>query len=465
MSIQHFDLAIIGSGSGNSIPDERYDATSIAMFEESIYGGTCLNVGCIPTKMFVYAADVADAARSSERFGVHASVDSVDWPAIVERVFGRIDPISAGGREYRTDRCDNITVYSSHVRFDGVDDASGYYRLITDAGDQVLARQVVIAAGSRAQVPDVIAASGVRYYTNDDVMRLPDLPKTMTILGSGYIATEFAHVFAALGTEVTVVARSGRLLRGLDAELSERFTAVAATQWNVLLDQTVSGANQLEDGGVRLSFADGTHIDSEVLLVATGRTPNGDKLGLASLNIDLLDDGRVPVDAHGRTPAPNVWALGDVSSPFQLKHVANHEQRVVTENLLKGWHADNLDRFNHRYVPFAVFTHPQIAAVGLTEEEARKGHDVAVKVQNYGDVAYGWAMEDTTGFCKLVADRATGKLLGAHIMGPQASTVIQPVIQALNFGLTVSDMARGQYWIHPAMPEVLENALLGLELD
>ncbi|NLG47084.1 mycothione reductase [Gordonia sp. (in: high G+C Gram-positive bacteria)] len=466
VTTQQVDLAIIGSGSGNSIPDERFESTTIAIFEEGVYGGTCLNVGCIPTKMFVYAADVAAAARSASRYGVDASVNGVDWPAIVDRVFGRIDPISAGGKEYRVDRCDNITVYSSHVRFEGRDESTGRYRLITDAGDEVLATEVVIAAGSRSDVPQVIAESGTRYYTNNDVMRLPALPKRMAIVGSGYIAAEFAHVFAALGVEVTIIARSGRLLRALDDEISERFTQVAGEQWNVVLNAAMTGATTQADGSVQLEFADADPVDADVVLVATGRTPSGDLLNLASIDVALLDDGRVPVDEHGRTSAPNVWALGDVSSPYQLKHVANHEQRVVQANLLRGWSADDLESFDHRYVPFAVFTAPQIAAVGLTEAQARAtGRDITVKVQNYGDVAYGWAMEDTTGFCKLIADRATGEILGAHLIGPQASTVIQPIIQAMSFGQSAKDLARGQYWIHPAMPEVLENALLGLEFD
>jgi mycothione reductase len=162
-----------------------------------------------------------------------------------------------------------------------------------------------------------------------------------------------------------------------------------------------------------------------------------------------------------------VWALGDVSSPHQLKHVANHEARVVAHNLV---HPQDLRSFDHRYVPAAVFTHPQVATVGLTEAEARgHGHDVATKTQRYGDVAYGWALEDTTGLFKVVADRRTGRLLGAHAMGPHASSLIQPVIQALSFGgaagpLTAHELALGQYWIHPALTEVLENALLGLDL-
>ncbi|WP_143965426.1 mycothione reductase [Gordonia zhaorongruii] len=462
------DLAIIGTGSGNSIPDDRFDSTSIAIFEEGVYGGTCLNVGCIPTKMFVYASDVADAIADSAKYGVHGRIDSVDWPAIVARVFGRVDPISAGGREYRVNRCENITVYESHVRFDGRAD-DGRYRLVTDAGDEVLATQVILAAGARPSIPDAIADAGVPYYTNNDVMRLPALPDRLVIIGSGYIASEFAHVFSSLGTRVSVIARGPKLLRALDSDISGRFTEVSQTQWDVHLNTDVTGASALpgDDGGagVRLEFADGATIDADALLVATGRTPNGDKLSLETIGIALTDDGRVPVDEYGRTPAHGVWALGDVSSPYQLKHVANHEQRVVQRNLLAGFDADSLESFDHRFVPAAVFTDPQVAYVGLTESQAgEQGLDITVKVQDYGDVAYGWAMEDTTGLCKLIAERGTGRILGAHIIGPQASSIIQPAIQAMSFGLTAPEMARGQYWIHPALPEVLENALLGLEV-
>jgi mycothione reductase len=172
----------------------------------------------------------------------------------------------------------------------------------------------------------------------------------------------------------------------------------------------------------------------------------------------------VVVDEYQRTTARGIYALGDVSSAYQLKHVANHESRTVRENLLLDWDdTDSLKHSDHRYVPSAVFTDPQIAMVGLTENQARaKGFNIATKVQDYGDVAYGWAMEDTTGIAKIIVDDDSGLILGAHIMGHQASSLIQPIIQAMSFGLAAQDMARGQYWIHPALPEAIENALLAL---
>ena len=213
----------------------------------------------------------------------------------------------------------------------------------------------------------------------------------------------------------------------------------------------------------RWSSTTGATLNADLLLVATGRISNADLLDAGQAGIDVAD-GRVAVDQYQRTSARGVFALGDVSSPYQLKHVANHEARVVADNLLCDWDdTASMAVTDHRYVPSAVFTDPPLATVGLTENQAvAKGLDISVKVQDYGDVAYGWAMEDTTGIVKLIAERGTGRLLGAHVMGYQASSIIQPLIQAMSFGLTAQEMARGQYWIHPALPEVVENALMGL---
>ncbi|OZF42885.1 mycothione reductase [Rhodococcus sp. 14-2470-1b] len=458
---EHFDIAIIGSGSGNSIADDRFADLKVALFEEhSPFGGTCLNVGCIPTKMFVYASEVAQTIRDSSRYGIDATIDKVRWPDIVNRVFGRIDPIAAGGKDYRENGSPNVTLFSGHATF------VGPRTIDTGTGSVITADQVVVAAGSRPVIPDAVAESGVRYYTNSDIMRLPELPEHIVVLGSGYIAAEFAHVFGALGSKVSIVARKNALLRGLDVDVSTRFTELAQRSWDVHLDSGEVSA--VSDGDrVGLELKDGTRVLGDVLLVAVGREPNGDRLGAEAGGIELDDEGRIVVDEFGRTTADGVFALGDVSSEYQLKHVANHEARIVQHNLLQHeWNdTSSFLAFDHRFVPAAVFTHPQIAEVGLTEEQARdEGFDIAVKIQDYGDVAYGWAMEDRDGFCKIVAEKKTGRILGAHVIGAQAPTVIQPLIQAMSFGTTVPEMARGQYWIHPGLPEVVENALLGLDI-
>ena len=458
---EHYDLIILGTGSGNSIPGPEFDDTSIAIIEKGAFGGTCLNVGCIPTKMYVYAADVALETKESRRLGLEARVESVDWQDIVTRVFDdRVDLIATGGEAYRRGpETPNIDVYDQHAVF------VGERTLRTGQGQEqkiISADRVVVAAGSRPFVPEAIAASGVHFHTNEDIMRLPELPASLVIIGGGYIAMEFAHVFDALGTDVTIVSRSP-LLRRLDADLGERFNALAEARFDVRSGRAAIGADQSPEG-VHVRLDDGSTVTAQVLLVATGRVPNGDQLDLASGGIAMTPDGRVEVDEFGRsTSAEGVWALGDVSSPFMLKHVANAEMRAVRHNLL---HPEDLRPMPHEHVPAATFTHPQVATVGLTEEQARaQGYDVTVKVQNYGDVAYGWAMEDTTGIAKLIADRRTGTLLGAHYLGPQASTLIQQMITVMAFGLDVREVATRQYWIHPALPEVTENALLGLEFD
>lgn len=235
--MNHFDLAIIGTGSGNSILDERYDGKKVAILEESTFGGTCLNVGCIPTKMFVYAAEVARTITASSKLGIDATLDDVRWSDIVKRVFGRIDPISAGGERYRTEDCDNVTVFRGHARF------VGPRSIDTGTGEVITADQVVIAAGSRPSIPNEVLEGGVRYHTNDDIMRLPELPERLVILGSGFIAAEFAHVFSALGVQVSIVGRSDRLLRHLDKDVSTWFTELAQRKWDVHLGNQIGRAH------------------------------------------------------------------------------------------------------------------------------------------------------------------------------------------------------------------------------
>ncbi len=464
--MQHYDLTIIGTGSGNSIPDPHVDPRwgdmRIAVCEQGTFGGTCLNVGCIPTKMFVYAAEVANTVRHASRYGIDATVDKVHWPAIVDRVFGRIDPIATGGEFYKRS-LPNIDVYASHTRF-GPTRTDGSYTLRTEAGDEFSSDKVVIAAGSRVHVPPAVLDCGVEHQTSDTIMRIPELPDHLVIVGGGFVAAEFAHVFSALGVHVTVVVRGHGMLTHCDETICHRFTGLAAQKWDLRTHLNLIGSHH-EGDRVVLEFDDGSTISADMLLVATGRVSNGDLLDADRAGVDVDEYGMVKVDQYQRTTARGIFALGDVSSAYQLKHVANHEMRVVRHNALLDWDdTAAMVASDHRYVPSAVFTDPQIATVGLSEADARSaGYDIAVKVQDYGGTAYGWAMEDTTGIAKVIGDRATGMILGAHVMGYQASSLIQPIIQAMSLGQTAHQVARGQYWIHPALSEVIENALLGLE--
>ena len=456
----HYDLAIIGSGSGNSLVTPDFAGERVAVIEGGTFGGTCTNVGCIPTKMFVYAAEVADAVRDAARYGVDATLEGVRWRDVRDRVFGRIDPISEGGLRYRQEG-PNTSAVLGHARFTGERELTVE---LADGGTEVVtADQIVVAAGARPVIPEVVTDSGVPFHTSDTVMRIDELPRRMVVIGGGFIAAEMAHVFSAFGVHVTVLARGSQLLRHLDTEISQRFTDLAREQWDVRTGVEVASIEQVDGGGVRLHLTGGACVEGDLLLVATGRRPNTDDLGADAVGLRLHGDGRIVVDEHGRTTLPGVWALGDVSSPWQLKHVANAEARAVAHNLV---HPDDLRRLPHTHVPSGVFSHPQVATVGLSEQACvDAGVEHVTFVQRYGDTAYGWAMEDTTSVCKLVADPRSGRLLGAHLLGPQATSLVQPLVQAMATGAHVHDVARGQYWIHPALAEVVENALLGLEVD
>lgn len=462
----HYDLVIIGTGSGNSILDQRFADWKVAVVEEGVFGGTCLNVGCIPTKMFVHAADMAVAPEESARLGVDSELRGVRWRDVRDRIFGRIDEIAEGGKQYRIEHADNanVTVYQGHGRF------TGHKELSVKTGDNsraetVTADRFVLAAGSRAAVPDIPGLSDVDYHTSDTVMRIDELPNRAIILGAGFIAAEFAHILTSFGVDVTVVTRSGAVLRAEDDEVSTRFTELMRDRVDLRTNRTTVAARNTGDGvALDLDGAQGPEtVSANLLLVATGRVPNTDLLNVAATGVTTLDSGHAKVDDYQRTGVDGIYALGDMSSPHELKHVANVEASVVQHNLL---HPDDPAPADHRYVPHAVFSHPQIASVGLTERQAREhGARYVTATQDYGGIAYGWAMEDTTGFAKLLAEPQSGLLLGAHIIGPQAATLIQPLIQAMSFGLDAASMAHGQYWIHPAMPELVENALLDLPLD
>ena len=448
-----FDLIIVGSGSGNHIP-AFLDGHRIAVVERDVFGGTCLNKGCIPSKMFVLPADRAVEAGEAAGLGVDIDVRGADWTAIRDRIFGRIDPIAAGGREYRAERCPNITLIEGTARFLPASD-DGLHHLDVD-GRRIAGRQVLIAAGSRPVVPPITGLVETGFHTSDSIMRLDALPNRLGIIGGGYIAAEMGHVFAGLGSSVSLFNRSDRLLSAHDREVAERFTAAFGTLVDLHLDHLPSRIER-RDGSVVVHCA-GEEVEVDALLVATGREPNSDLLDCDVVGIDMHRHGTIVVDAHQRTSVPGIWAIGDIANDVHLKHVANAEADVAFWNI---GHPDDLRMTDHRVIPAAVFSHPQVAAVGITEQAAEAEHlDVVVGRRDYAGTAYGWALGDTTGFAKVIVDRSSGLILGGHVMGPQASTLIQPVVQAMQFGQTAAAVARETYWIHPALTEVIENALL-----
>lgn len=469
MSIENYDLAIIGSGSGNSVITPYWDNKKVAIIDSGTFGGTCLNVGCIPTKMFAYPAQQVANAQDAERLGVTLNFEAANWQAMRDRIFSRVDAISEGGKAYRDKELEHTTLITEEVQF------SGPKQLTTSTGRILEADQIVLAAGSRPSLPDVPGLDLPGVHTSDTIMRIDALPKRMIVVGGKYIGSEFAAIFAGLGSEVIHINRSGQLLSDHDNTISDEFTRIAKEQWQVALNRTLHSIDQ-ENGRLRVNLSATGHETNDVVdyfvgdavLLATGRVPNTDRLNLPAADIDTAG-GFVARDDYlrvlsGGKPLDGVWAIGDIANPQMLKHVANHEQRVVSHNMENpaAMKTESLGP-----IPAGVFTRPQIASAGLTEDAARSlyGDDaITVKIQDYGDTAYGWAMEDSDGFVKIIAEKATGDIVGVHILGSEATNLIQPVLTAMSMNIPAHQLARGQYWIHPAMAEVVENALLGLDV-
>ena len=448
LSAEAFDLIIVGTGSGNSIPS-FLDDWKIAIVERDVFGGTCLNRGCIPSKMFVYPADVAVAADSSAKLGIDTQFNGADWSAIRERVFGLIDPIASSGRDFRATGSPNVTLIEGTADF--IDEHT-----LDVEGRQITAPNILLAAGARPVVPPIAGLMETGFHTSDSVMRLDELPKRLGIIGGGFIAVEMGHVFSGLGSEVTIFNRSNTLLREFDHDVSTTFTEVFGQRVQLLLGHIPTRVERVDEG-IKITCAVGEIIVDEIL-VATGREPNSDLLNVDAAGLDCHHHGTVAVDDTMATNVAGIWAVGDLANNYQLKHLANAEAAVAFWNIA---HPDDLRHQSYKAVPSAVFSNPQVATVGLTEQEATKqGRAFTVGRREYGGTAYGWAMADETGFAKVLVDAETGLIIGAHVLGPQASSIIQPLIQAMQFDQRADDIANQVFFIHPALTEVIENALL-----
>jgi mycothione reductase len=446
-----YDLVIVGAGSGNMLPTSALDGLRVAIIERDRFGGTCLNRGCIPSKMLVYAADVAETVRHADRYGIRAELVGADWPAIRDRVFERTDSLSARAAEVR--RLSGVDVYLGEARFVSP-------RVLDVGGRQLRGEQVLLAVGSRPRVPEIVGLNEVPFYTSDTIMRVDQLPASVVVVGGGYVAAEMSHVFGAFGTEITIVNRGPSLLRTLDDDVAQRFTERYSQRFDVRLRTHVQFVERTRHGvAVHLQGETGPGVvEAETLLIATGRTPNSDLLDVAAGGLTIDEHGHVVTDDTYATSMPGVWAIGDLTNHFQLKHLANAEMSIVLHNVL---HPGTPRRANFPVMPSAVFADPQVATAGPTERALREqGRGFVVASRDYSDRAYGWALEDTSSFAKLIADRATRRLLAAHIIGPQAATLIQPLIQAIYLDNTVEQLAHDVLYIHLALTEVISQALL-----
>src|SRR6478735_4973333 len=312
--MREYDLIVVGGGSGNMIFGPELDDWKCAIIEEDKFGGTCLHRGCVPSKMYVVAADVARAVRDAEHLDVRATYEGVDWTNLRDRIFGRLDPTDERAVRYR--ERSGVDVFRSHTRFVAP-------KVLEVDGEQLTARHIVVAAGSRPYVPEIRGLDTVPFHTSDTIMRIDELPASLMIIGGGFVAAELGHVFSSFGTDVTILQRSERLLMAEDEDVSTRFTELARHRMHVETEATVEGVER-SGAGVLVTWSDAagreTSREAEVLLVATGRVPNQDRIDAAAGGLAVDEHGHLVVDRQFRTVVDGVWAFGDIANHSQLKH-------------------------------------------------------------------------------------------------------------------------------------------------
>ena len=444
--MKQYDLAVVGSGAGLMVLEAALSqGLRCALVEDSKFGGTCLTKGCIPSKMLVYPADFIREAQRSRRFGVEVGNPTFDWNTISARMWEQINFHQT--IEKNLEGIPNLTVYKGRGSFNSPNSMVVRY---TDGrpDEEFRADKFVIAAGARSFVPPIEGLESVGYLTSERFFG-PDFPQkpweSLVIVGSGAISTEFAHIFSAYGTKVTLVARSERILTKEEAEISQLVTRQFEKHGiQVLTNSVPIGAHQ--EGQTKYLTVENrktgkqTIIPCQEILIAAGVQSNADTLALDKAGVAVDEKGWIQTNLYLETSQKNIWALGDINGKYQFRHKANHEAQVLMENLFAGGEKKEV---NYHSVPWTIFTHPQVSRVGMTESELKqKGIPYKAAKNYYSEVVGGRAMgyregDDDNGFVKVLVGE-NKNILGVHIVGPQSSVLLQPFVYLMNAGYRCS---------------------------
>ncbi|HNJ46961.1 MAG TPA: glutathione-disulfide reductase [Novosphingobium sp.] len=439
-----YDLFVIGAGSGG-VRASRIAASHgarVAVAEEYRVGGTCVIRGCVPKKLLVYASHFAHSLHDAPTFGWTLEGTRFDWARLRDFVASDVDRLE---RAY-TSTLDSNKVEHFHER--AVVAGPNTVRLAS--GREISAKVILIAVGAWPVLPEI---DGVEHcITSNEVFQLPELPRRVVIQGAGYIALEFAGVFNALGSQVTVVNRSDKILRGYDHDLTDRLLPIMQARGiEFAFNHPIEEVSKQTDGSLLVRTAGGLDLAADAVLVATGRKPKTQGLGLDSVGIELGSNGEIPVDDYNRTSCPSIYAVGDVTDRVQLTPVAIREGHAFADTVFGN--APRTVAYDH--IPSAVFTQPPIASVGLTEAQARTVHGhVQVFKSDFRPMQNMFSDQAERGYYKLVVDPASDRVLGVHMLGPDAPEILQAVAIAVKAGLTKTQFDE-TVALHPSMAEEL----------
>ncbi len=449
-----YDVVVIGSGSGMfAVYESVFRGLSTALVDKGPLGGTCPNLGCIPSKMLMFPADRVVEIQEAEKLGIRADITGIDFAVIMERMRHSIEEAQK-------------QMKSSFSQLRGLDfyEAEGHFvgdHVMEAAGVRIEGERFFVATGSRPFIPTIPGLETVDFLTTETLLALTSCPRSMAIVGGGYIGVEYAHFFAAMGTSVTLIEAAERLVPGEEPEIAALLKHALRKRMQVLTDiaieQIVRGPRDIRllvkerRSGARFA------VTVDTVMVATGRRSNADLLQVERTGVQTDERGFVTVNDAMETNVPGIYAVGDANGRHMFRHIANLEATLAAKNAFAGRH----DAMDYSAAPHAVYSYPQIAAVGLTSEEARQSHRLLVGRARYMDTATGEAMMEFDGFAKAIVDRDTRRILGFHVIGPHAPSIVQEVINAMASGGHITEIEKGIH-IHPALPELVQAAFRNL---
>jgi dihydrolipoamide dehydrogenase len=458
--MKEYDLISVGTGSGMELVEAMIQSKpdiKVAVIDKDAPGGICLTRGCIPSKLLIYPADLIRTVEKSRDFGIHTEIKRIDFEAIMERmrsIINRDINIIRNGLSSSK----NIDFYTDQAEF------TAPYTLKV-GNETITSKMIFLSTGSRPSIPPVDGLQETGYLTSDTLLQISQLPRSVTIIGGGYIAAEYGHFLSAMGSKVTIIGRNPQFIPEEEPEISAIAKREMQKHVTILTNHEVRKA-EATSKGKKLTAVDRynhkeTEIVAEEVLVATGRSSNSDILHPERAGIKTDSKGFIVADEYMQTSQPNIWVLGDADGNFLFKHVANYEARIVYHNAV----LNKKIKVDYHAVPHAVFTDPEIASVALKEKEAveKYGKDnILIGFYKYADTAKGEAMARKHDFVKVIVTRDTGKILGAHIIGPYASVLIQEIVNLMYTEKQSYEPLDDAMHIHPALSEVVARAFQSL---
>ena len=454
--MKRYDVIVVGAGDvGLGI---AFKASSenlkVALIDKGQVGGTCVNYGCVPSKTLIHTADRIREIRKAEELGVRTQIIDIDFQAIMERM-RRAVTSGRKGIERAIEETENLDFIRGEAQF--IDDRT------LEVGDQkIKGKKIFIASGARPVVPLTEGLDRVPYLTNESVLELKKRPESMIIIGGGYVGLEYAHFFSAMGTRVVMIHRHPTLLSFEEPEISESLKKEVEKYTELFLDFEIIEVKLADNGYIARvrdhSTGGGKEVSAEALFVATGRKSNADLLRVENAGIETDKNNFIKVDDHLQTNRKHIWAVGDAIGRTMFTHAGDKEAELAWHNATHR----KKTRMDFASVPHAIYTNPQIASVGLTEEEARKNHEVLIGRANYSDIVMGEAMMEQEGLAKAVVEKGTGRILGFHIIGPHAAMLIQEVVNAV---INKNDLKSITECMHifPALSNLIPEVLGNLE--